>query len=189
MEGRAIEIETRRLVLRRLCEGDFESLCGIIRDDDTMYAYGGALGEGEAREWLARQLSRYREYGFGAWAVVLKETGEFAGQIGITMQDAGPLGRVHEIGYLLNRAHWGMGYATEAGLACREYAFSRLGVPAVYSIIRDTNVPSIRVAKRLGMSACAALVKHYRGIEMPHTVFRVENPARLRTAEKSPGIK
>lgn len=112
-----------------------------------MYAYEHAFSEGEVREWLERQIERYRIYGFGLWAVKDKKSGEFLGQCGITMQkwdDA----LVPEIGYLFRRKFWHRGYATECAAACKRYAFEKLDFPAVYSIIRENNLPSIAVAVR-----------------------------------------
>ena len=71
--------ETERLYLRELNQNDFGALCRIMQDAETMYAYEGAFSDEEAQNWLNRQLSRYRENGFGLWAVVLKETDEMIG--------------------------------------------------------------------------------------------------------------
>lgn len=82
--------------------------------------------------------------------------------------------RVPEIGYLFQKAYWHKGYATEAAVACREYAFHKLGFAEVYSIIRNTNVASQKVAMRNGMKPVGRLVKHYRGVEMPHLIYCVK---------------
>ena len=76
-------------------------------------------------QWLDRQIARYRAWGFGLWAVVLKETDEMIGQCGLTVQPWKDT-EVLEIGYLFERRHWHKGYATEAARACKEYAFSVL---------------------------------------------------------------
>ena len=81
-----------------------------------------------------------------------------------------------EIGYLFNRLYWHNGYATEAAKACKQYAFDVLGVKEVCSIIRDTNTPSRNVALRNGMPACDTRTKHYRGVDMPHIRYVVQNP-------------
>ena len=80
---------------------------------------------------------------------------------------------VLEIGYLFQRDRWHRGYATEAARACKAYAFDTLGAAEVSSIIRDTNLPSQRVALRNGMTPRDTMVKHYRGVEMPHTRYAV----------------
>ncbi len=165
-----MRLETERLYLRELTQADFAPLCEILQDEAAMYAYAGAFSDAEAQAWLDRQLSRYREWGFGLWAVILKETGGMIGQCGLTMQPW--KGReLLEIGYLFNRAHWHHGYATEAAKACKQYAFDRLGAQEVCSIIRDTNAASQRVALRNGMTAANSAVKRYRGIDMPHTRY------------------
>lgn len=166
-------LETTRLILREMTQADFPALCKILLDDDVMYAYEGAFGLEEAQSWLNRQLARYREYGFGLWAVVLKETGIMIGQCGLTMQDYKD-GKLLEVGYLFQKEYWHHGYASEAAIACRIYAFDKLNAPEVYSIIRDTNIPSQNVAKRNGMTCVDQFIKHYRGIDMPHLLFSVK---------------
>lgn len=160
-------LETERLYLREMNQGDFEALCKILQDDETMYAYEGAFSNEEVQEWLDRQISRYRKWGFGLWAVILKETDEMIGQCGLTMQPWKDR-EVLEIGYLFNRMHWHTGYAVEAAKACREYAFEILKAEEVCSIIRDTNTASQKVAQRNGMCVKDSWTKHYRGVDMPH---------------------
>lgn len=160
-------LETERLYLRELNQADFNSLSRILQDEETMYAYEGAFSDGEVQEWLDRQISRYRKWNFGLWAVVLKETDEMIGQCGLTMQpwkDA----EVLEIGYLLERAYWHKGYATEAAKACKKYAFEILKAEEVCSIIRDTNTASQNVAVRNGMTRRDSWIKHFKGVAMPH---------------------
>lgn len=165
-------IETKRLYLRRLAQSDFGALCCILQDGETMYAYEGAFSDSEVREWLDRQLARYETWGFGLWAVILKEKDELIGQCGLTMQPWKG-GEVLEIGYLFCRAYWHQGYATEAARACREYAFEKLDADEVCSIIRDTNTASQNVAKRNGMKPLDSCVKHYKGVDMPHDRYVV----------------
>ena len=163
-------LETERLLLREMTQDDLPALQGILQDEETMYAYNGAFDEAETQAWLDRQLSRYAQFGFGLWAVVLKESGGMIGQCGLTMQ----LWRgdeVLEVGYLFNRAFWHHGYATEAARGCMEYAFNRLGAKEICSIIRETNQPSRRVAERNGLVLRDSWVKHYRGVDMPHVRY------------------
>jgi RimJ/RimL family protein N-acetyltransferase len=173
-------LETDRLLLREMTGSDFPALCKILLDEEVMTAYEGAFSLEEAQAWLDRQLERYKETGFGLWAVVLKETGDMIGQCGLTLQDT-PGGQVLEIGYLFQKAYWKRGYATEAAFACRDYAFTSLNAEEVYSIIRDTNTPSQNVAKRIGMTSISRFVKHYRGADLGHLLFRVQRTEKTRS--------
>ena len=165
-------LETERLALREMTQDDFPALCSMLQDPEVMYAYEGPFSDAEAQEWLDRQRARYRDDGIGLWAVALKETGEMVGQCGLTWQDCAGR-RVLEVGYLFCRAFWHRGFATEAARACRDYAFRELGADEVFSIIRDTNAPSLRVAARNDMTYRLTFTKHYRGVAMPHLAHSI----------------
>ena len=160
-------LETERLYLREMKQSDYQSLCRILQDDETMYAYEGAFSDAEVQEWLDRQFERYRKYNFGLWAVILKETDEMIGQCGLTMQEWKEK-EVLEVGYLFERRYWHRGYATEAAIACKKYAFEILKADEVCTIIRDINTASQRVALRNGMTKKDTWTKHYKGVDMPH---------------------
>jgi len=165
-------IETERLYLREMTQNDFSSLCSILQDKETMYAYEHAFSNDEVQKWLDNQIKRYREDGFGLWAVILKKNGDFIGQCGLTIQNVDEYERI-EIGYLFRRDCWHNGYAIESAKACKKYAFEKLGINEVCSIIRDTNISSQRVAERNGMKKLKMVVKHYYGMDMPHIIFSV----------------
>lgn len=165
-------LETPRLLLRELEPTDHAALCRTLQDPVAMTAYEHAFSDEEVQTWLDRQRARYAQDGFGLWAAVSKESGQLIGQCGLTLQEC--FGEtVPEIGYLFERAFWHQGYATEAAIACRNYAFSHLHTDEVFSIIRDTNEASQRVAVRNGMTLRGSFVKHYYGVEMPHLVYSV----------------
>lgn len=170
-------LQTERLILRKLIPDDFADLCEILQDEQTMYAYEGAFSDEKAKSWLERQLERYDRDGIGLWAVISRDSGEFLGQAGLTYQpveyENGRIETVLEIGYLFKRKYWHQGYATEAALGCQKYAFETLSAPEVYSIIRDTNTASQNVALRGGMKVVHSFVKHYRGVIMPHLLYRI----------------
>lgn len=164
-------LQTPRLYLREMTQSDYNSLSKMLKDPDVMYAYEGAFTDIEIQAWLDNQQKRYEEQGYGLWAVILKETGEMIGQCGLTNQNVNDK-EVIEVGYLFQKAYWHNGYATEAAMGCKEYAFARLKAKSVYSIVRDTNVASQQVAIRNGMTKTGAFMKTYKGIDMPHLVYQ-----------------
>lgn len=169
-----IIIETERLMIREMVPSDLDALCRILCDEEVMRAaYESAFSIEEAQGWLNRHLKRYSEYGFGLWAVVLKETNEMIGQCGLTMQ-CWREKEILEIGYLFQKAYWHKGYATEAAIACKEYAFSVLNAGSVYSIIRDTNIASQNVAVRSGMNIIDKATKNFRYIDMNFLLYSAE---------------
>ena len=169
-------LTTPRLALRPLQDTDFDALCETLQDPQAMKAYEHGFSKEEVSCWLSKQQARYAQDGVGLWAVTDRENGIFLGQCGITMQEWDGR-RVPEIGYLFAKHHWHRGYATEAAVACREYAFRELGLPEVYSIIRENNLPSQKVARRNGMAVVGRQIKHYYGMEMPHLVYSVRADA------------
>lgn len=163
-------LNTERLYLREMIQSDFHALCEILQDEKAMYAYEGAFDHTQVQEWLDKQISRYQTWGFGLWAVILKESNHMIGQCGLTVQPWKDK-ELLEVGYLFQRAYWHKGFATEAAKACMDYAFEVLKADEVCSIIRDTNTASQNVAVRNGMTRMDTWTKHYRGVDMPHDLY------------------
>ena len=167
-------LETERLILREMTQSDFPALREHLQDAEVMAtSFEYAFSDEEIQEGLNKQFKSYQENGFGVWAVILKENNQLIGQCGLSMQPVEDR-EVLEIGYIFQKAYWHKGYAIEAALACREYAFNKLNADEVFSIIRDTNTASQKVAKRNGMRVTHTFVKHYRGVDMRHYLFSVQ---------------
>ncbi|AUG29730.1 MULTISPECIES: GNAT family N-acetyltransferase [Microbacterium] len=174
-------LATSRLDLREMTDDDLPALRRILQDPRAMRAYEGAFSEEETRQWLDRQVQRYHDDGHGLWAVVHRDSGEMIGQCGITRQRI-DLDEVVEVGYLFERAHWHRGYAVEAASACRDWAFATLPIDELYAKVRATNVASMNVAIRLGMTVRRTFTTHYRGVDMPHLAFAVDRASWRRGA-------
>ena len=143
-------IETERLLLREYTLDDFDSLYEIMSDAETMQHYPAPFDEARTRRWIEWNLENYAQYGFGLWAVVLKETGEFIGDCGLTLQNIdGEM--LPEIGYHIRHDCQRMGYASEAAKAVRNWAFRNTNYPTLYSCCKYTNLPSIKTAESIGM--------------------------------------
>jgi RimJ/RimL family protein N-acetyltransferase len=151
-----MRFETERLVLREFTIHDLENLHRILSDPESMKHYPGPFTHEKSKQWIEWNLDNYRTYGFGLWAVILKESGLFIGDCGISMQKIN--GNLEpEIGYHIDKAYTGKGYATEAAQACRDYAFDVLKLKKVYSYMKYTNIASQKVAEKNGMKLVAEL--------------------------------
>lgn len=144
-------LETKRLFLRELKENDFDALYEVLADSDIMQHYPYTFDESRVRNWINKSIERYEIFGFGLWAVCLKETDEMIGDCGITMQNINGMIKP-EIGYHINKRYQRQGYAKEAALACRDWAFENTPFNILYSYMKKTNVASIATAMANGMS-------------------------------------
>ena len=112
-------IETERLYLREMTEHDFDELYKVLGDSEIMKYYPYSFDEYRVRSWIQRNMDRYHTFGFGLWAVCLKETDEMIGDCGLTMQLIN--GQIKpEIGYHIRADRQRKGYAKEAACAVRD---------------------------------------------------------------------
>jgi RimJ/RimL family protein N-acetyltransferase len=144
-------LETERMVLRRMKMADVDNLMGIFSDPEAMRYYPATKSREEAEAWVRWTLGSYRDHGFGQWVAILKDSGEFAGQCGLIVQEVEGKQEV-EIGYLFLRRFWGRGLATEAVIAARDYGFYTLGYRRLVSNIDLANPASRRVAEKTGFT-------------------------------------
>ena len=149
-------METQRLILRELTMSDLDDLHCILSDPASMIHYPKLFSRGKSIRWIEWNLDNYAALGFGLWAVVLKQENLFIGDCGITLQKIDGE-YLPEIGYHINKAHTGKGYATEAARACRDYAFEVLKLPKVYSYMKYTNIASQKVAEKNDMRLVAEI--------------------------------
>ena len=143
-------LQTDRLLLRQYTPDDFDRLYEILSDPETMKHYPKPYDEKGVKAWIQWSLDNYAVFGFGLWAVVLKETGVMIGDCGITMQPINKKIRP-EIGYHIHKDYQRRGYATEAAARCIDFAFENTTFGMLFSYMKYTNVPSYTVAMKNGM--------------------------------------
>jgi ribosomal-protein-alanine N-acetyltransferase len=143
-------LATPRLRLRPYRHDDLDALAAILGDPETMQYYPAPFSREDARRWIEQNIQRYREDGYGLWAMDLRTTGQFAGNCGLVARTVDGADEV-EIGWHVDRHLWAQGLATEAALACRDYAVCELGIARLISLIRPINTPSRRVAEKIGL--------------------------------------
>lgn len=142
-------IETERLYLREMTDEDFHALYKVLADPNIMQHYPYTFDEKRVRNWIERNIERYRVFGFGLWAVCLKETDEMIGDCGLTMQLIN--GEIKpEIGYHISADKQRNGYAKEATIAVRDWTFNNTPFNVIYSYMKHTNEPSAKTAISYG---------------------------------------
>ena len=142
-------IETKRLLLREMTHDDFSALYQVLSDTDIMRYYPYTFDENRVKNWIERNIERYRILGFGLWAVCLKESGEVIGDCGLTMQLIN--GQIKpEIGYHIRADKQRNGFAKEAAIAVRDWTFNNTPFNIVYSYMKHTNEPSVKTAISYG---------------------------------------
>ncbi|WP_078411067.1 GNAT family N-acetyltransferase [Priestia abyssalis] len=143
--------QTERLYFRHMKHDDMDCLLSLFQDEKVMAYYPSKKNRRDTLEWIEWTLKNYRSYGIGLWILELKEEREFIGQCGLVPKKID--GKVEiEIGYLLAQKYWNKGLATEAASACLRYGLHDLSFNRIVSLIDQSNLPSIRVAEKIGMT-------------------------------------
>ncbi|MFB7558373.1 GNAT family N-acetyltransferase [Streptomyces brevispora] len=141
-------IETERLTLRPLEISDVDAFVELHADPEVN-RFVGAYSRQQALERLADIERQWAERGHGLCAVELRSSGEFIGRTGLQYWQQ--FDEV-ELGWTLRAECWGRGYATEAAQACLDWGFATLEADYFTALIRPGNMPSVKVAERLGFA-------------------------------------
>jgi RimJ/RimL family protein N-acetyltransferase len=149
--------------------GDADALLHVLGDPLAMRFYPRPFDRDAVDAWIGRIRERYERDGFGLLAVVERSTGDVIGDCGPMLMETGHGAHV-ELGWHIRRDRQGQGLATEAAQVCRDHAWAALGVDHLISIIRPENVPSWRVARRLGFRAWHGDVR----AGMAHVLWRLD---------------
>jgi RimJ/RimL family protein N-acetyltransferase len=148
-------IETDRLILRLPRPEDAADLAVAYADSETVrYIGDGSTATlAEVEEGIVQWLERWESWGMGLFSLERREDGRVVGRAGFLRWDPETWevgGDETELGWLLVREHWGRGYASEAALALRDWAFEEGGLTRLISLIQRENLRSIRIAEKLG---------------------------------------
>jgi ribosomal-protein-alanine N-acetyltransferase len=171
-------LESDRLVLRRVTPDDlpfYTRLHALPKVAEHLYPEGRPRSPEETKAWMEYTLASYEQLALGYLAVVRKEDGALIGRCGLmdmVVESADPehglrrgwFGRERapadvaltfetELGYTLDPAAWGQGFASEAARCVRDYARDVLRLSYAISAILPQNARSRRVAERSGARA------------------------------------
>lgn len=168
-----MQIESKRLILREMTMDDYDGLSKVIGDSEVMKHYPHPFDEEGVKRWISRNIERYEVFGFGLWAVVLKETGELIGDCGLTMQMIN--GKIKpEIGYHIRKDYQRQGYGSEAARASRDWAFYNTPFNIIYSYMKAANIGSYSTAAAIGMHQVEEYEDKTNGATKVYAITREE---------------
>ncbi len=141
--------ETPRLRFRPMTLDDLDVMADLLGDPAVMSFYPAPKTRDQAAAWISWNQDNYAEHGYGLW-IIETHAGEFVGDCGLTWQTVNGVKRL-EVGYHVGTAWQGQGLATEAAVACREFARNVIRARELVAIIHPKNRASERVAAKVGM--------------------------------------
>jgi ribosomal-protein-alanine N-acetyltransferase len=130
----------------------------------------GPLTRPQSDDYVARAVQHWAETGYGKWAVEVPGVAPFIGAVGLSrVKFEASFTPAVEVAWRLHRSYWARGYATEAARAAIDDGFTRVGLGEIVAMTASGNIPSQRVAERLGMM---------RTIEFDHPAVAEAGPLR-----------
>ncbi len=143
-------IETKRLYLRLMNIRDVDQLLLIFSDPEAMKYFNVVFDRKRMENWVNDNLDHQKRYGYSLYSVILRSNDELIGDCGLETDEIEG-NKIVGIGYDFRREYWNKGYATEAAAAIRDYGFSHFNFDKLSAWINPENVPSKRVAEKIGM--------------------------------------
>jgi len=156
-------LTTERLILRLFTMNDIEDLFAITNETDIFRYFPTKTGwtiEKTERS-IFHQIQHWDKYGYGQMAVTLTDSGQLMGWCGLEFL---PETNETEVGYLLSKAFWGKGYATEAAKESVKFGVENVGLKEIIGLTDPENIASQKVLQKCGMTFTRRQV--YFGMEM-----------------------
>lgn len=143
-------LETERLILRPMNDGDIERIFTLRKDEQVMrFIREPVKKREEAKKWIELVSSRWADEKIGFCSLIEKKSGEFIGWCGLwRLNETDEI----EVGYAIAKEFWGKNFAPEAAEAFLEYGFDELNLKKIVAVASPANTPSRRVMEKLGMS-------------------------------------
>lgn len=175
-----MEYHTERLILRLWKQSDREPFAAMNADPDVMRYFPSTRTREESDSMVNAVEQILADKGWGLWAVEEKSSGAFIGFVGLNIPGYElPFSPVIEIGWRLDKAFWGKGYAPEAARKALEIGFQQFAMKEIVAFTALTNLPSQRVMEKIGMTRCEEFDHPSLAEGHPlrrHILYRISNP-------------
>ena len=168
-----ITATSSRLYLREFVVNDAIHFYNLNNDPEVIKYTGDPPFDSvsDAKIFL-QNYSAYRDYGYGRWAVCLKENQKFIGFCGLKYH---PNEKITEVGFRFFKNQWNKGYATESSMACLAYGFSELGLNKIYAHVHIKNFASQRVIEKCGLHFVKEIIYDHQ----PTKIYSIMNSNKL----------
>ena len=156
-------LTTERLALRLFTMNDIDDLFAITNEPDIFRYFPTKTPwtVEKTERSIFHQIQHWDKFGYGQMAVTLAETGQLMGWCGL---ESLPETNETEVGYLLSKAFWGKGYATEAAKESVKFGVENVGLKEIIGLTDPENIASQKVLQKCGMTFTRRQV--YFGMEM-----------------------
>ncbi len=165
-------LQTERLYLRKMDYSDFSDLAQMLKNPAVMYAWEYEFTDEDVKFWIDKNMDLYEKYNCGYFLACDKNTNEILGQAAIMPAEINGK-KYYEIGYIFKQENWGHGYAFECAYALVKYAFNRYPEYEIIFEIRPENLPSRRVAERIGATVCGEFDKNVKNKLLKHLIYKI----------------
>lgn len=166
-------LHTDLLTLRPFTLADVQPLHRILSEPDILQYFPRTDPPDIERvqKIIQHQLAHWEEHHLGWWAVAPKGGTELIGWNGLQfLTETGET----EVGYLLSKPFWGLGYATEGARVALKYGFEKLKLRQIIGLTHQENRASQNVLKKCGMHYTGQV--EYFGMQMLR--FSLLNPTK-----------
>lgn len=162
-------LTTERLILTPTRIDDFTEIAALWKNQGfTRFIMGRALSDEEVWFRLLRDIGHWTALGHGNWSIRLKDTGDYLGSVGVLnyRREMSPAFDAPELGWGLDPAFQGRGYAAEALSAALDWADRTLGAARTVCMISPDNLPSLKLAARVGYQPYAETTYNDHAVQL-----------------------
>lgn len=146
--------ETERLLLLPWTEEYSADFARVCADPEAMRFISGGrpLADDDVRAIIHRTLAMWDQYGYRPWAAIDKQTGQWAGRIGLSLLADWPGPDKWEVGFELAPEYWGLGLATEGARSAIRFGWSHTPLARIISVTAAGHRASRRVMEKCGLT-------------------------------------
>ncbi|MBV2359720.1 GNAT family N-acetyltransferase [Thalassococcus sp. CAU 1522] len=166
------ELRTDRLILRGPREEDFEAVLAFMSSERSAYVGGPTADRFAAWRAFLAVMGHWALRGYGFFTLEHRESGALAGRVGVVEHEMWP---EPELGWQLFDGFEGQGYAFEAAVAVRSWAWREHGLGPLISMVVPENSRSVALARRLGARYERDIVL----LDTPGQIFRHPDPVEV----------